>query len=98
MTGTLTRAASRFPTSWGGGTVQVWTDSEYKSLTGIDPGAGGSGAEVYQYVNFINGDYGAQPYELSSTLYIKNQGWCAVFKNPLKQNSDVRINYIIVIA
>lgn len=98
--GTVTRPPSRFPLDTGGGTVLVFTDGEFSDLTGIDAVSAGSN-EVHYFVGFCNGDYHAQPYELSSAVHLTkpgNQpGWYAVFKEPISRASDVRINYVIVI-
>lgn len=95
FSGTVTRPASRFPESYGGGTVSVFTDDEFELMTGSKPNIGG--AEVHFPVCFSNGDYNAQGHVVIGAVYLSGMGLCAVFDAPLKRNSDVRINYLIAV-
>lgn len=95
FTGSIVLDSSRFPSSYGGGTVQVFTDEEFLELTGAESSPDGNG--VNHFVQFMNGDYNAQAVELSSTLYIPGYGWSAVFKSPLNSVNNVRINYMIIL-
>ena len=92
--GSITRPASRFPDSYGGGTVNVFTDAEFKALTGVSAVTGNN--EAHHTVIFVNGDYAAQPHIVTGAVHLSNLGWCAVFDKPLLKSSDVRINYLIV--
>ena len=92
--GTVTRPASRFPESYGGGTVIVVTDDEFELMTGLKPNIG---AEVHFPVYFSNGDYNAQGHVVTGAVYLRGMGLCAVFDAPLKRDSDVRVNYLIAV-
>lgn len=89
VAGSLTRSPSRFD----GGSVLVWTPSEFEELTGYSAAEPG-GQECHASVSLSNGDATAQPSNLIAAQWLKS-GWWAVFETPLRTSSDVRINYVI---